>query len=124
MSKKSVRYEFDWNINDENGDCTARVTRSVLYNLQPNQAEESKFQIHITKNIFRITPWPGQDVFKQIPPNEYEKFVAIAKSFYAGVNSSKDFYYWELWESQNENPLWAIDHKSVKKAKNKGSKGI
>ena len=94
----NIRYEFDWKVNDENGDCTARVVRSVLYGLQPNPAEESKFQVQVSKNVFRIFPWPGQEVFKSLPNNEYEKFVAIAKAFHAGTNKSKDFFYWELPE--------------------------
>jgi hypothetical protein len=94
----NIRYEFDWKVNDENGDCTARVTRSVIYGLQPNPAEESKFQVQVGKHVLRIFPWPGQEVFKSLPNSEYEKFVAVAKAFYAGANKSKDFYYWELPE--------------------------
>jgi hypothetical protein len=96
--KKSIRYQLDWKVDESNGDCIARVTRAVLYGLQPNPAEESKFQVHVSKNMLRMYPWPGQEVFKTLPKNEYEKFVAIAKAFYSGANKSKDFYYWEIPE--------------------------
>ncbi len=98
MRKKSVRYGLDWKVDESNGDCFARITRSVFYSLNPNPAEETKFQAHVGKTTLRLYPWPGQDVFKMPDTVEYEKLVTILKAFYAGANKSKDFYYWELPE--------------------------
>ena len=100
--KKSVRYELKWKVDDSNGDCTAMVKRMVMYDPAQKPFEESKFQIHVSKNVFRIFPWPGEEVFKQIPENEHDKFSAIARSFYAGINKQNDFYYWEFPEEKNE----------------------
>ena len=97
-SKKNVRYTLDWKVDLSNGDCFARVTRTVFYGLVPNPAEETKFQAHVTKTTLRMYPWPGQTVFKMPVTGEYEKLVTILKAFYSGTNKSKDFYYWELPE--------------------------
>ena len=96
--KKNVRYALDWKVDLSNGDCFARVTRSVFYGLNANPAEETRFQAHVTKTTLRMYPWPGQEVFKMPATAEYEKLVAVLKAFYAGANKSKDFYYWELPE--------------------------
>ncbi len=96
--KKIVRYALDWKVDESNGDCFARVTRSVFYGMQPNPAEEIRFQAHVAKTTLRLYPWPGQEVFKIPDTVEYEKLVAVLKAFYAGANKSKDFYYWELPE--------------------------
>jgi hypothetical protein len=96
--KKNVRFELEWKVDNSNGDCTARVTRSVLYGLQPNPVEESKFQIHVGKYVFSMYPWPGQKVFKALSRIEHDKLSAVARSFYAGVNKHETFYYWEMPE--------------------------
>ena len=96
--KRMVRYEFDWKVNTENGDCTARVKRIVFDNFLRAPVEESKFQVQVSKYVFRVFPWPGQETFKVLPNNERERFVSVAKAFYAGANKEKDFYYWELPE--------------------------
>jgi len=93
--KKSIRYELNWEIDDENGDCKAEVTRAVMCDVIQKPFEESKFQIHVSKNCFRMYPCSGQETFKQVPEKEYDKLATTARSFYAGVNSKKSFYYWE-----------------------------
>lgn len=95
-SKKSIRYELKWKVDEYSGDCTAMVKRVVMNDPIHKPLEESKFQIQVSKNVFRIYPWPGEEVFKQISKSEYDKFSTVAKSFYAGVNAQNDFYYWEL----------------------------
>jgi len=64
-------------------------------------AEETKFQAHVSKHLLRMYPCPGQDVFNLPIPAEYERLATVLKAFYAGVNSEKDFYYWELPEESN-----------------------
>ena len=98
---KNVRYSIDWEVDEANGDCYGKVTREVIYGLQPNPAEQSKFQVHVSKYVLRLYPWPGQSVFKTLSEKEYEKFTAIAKAFYAGANTQKDFFYWELSEEKS-----------------------
>jgi hypothetical protein len=115
----NIRYKFDWEVDEESGDCTARVTRSVLYGLQPNPAEESRFQVQIGKHIFSMYPWPGEKVFKTLPKLEYEKLSEVAKSFYAGTNKHKDFYYWELPQEDTLSTTSIINDPLTKKKKTK-----
>jgi hypothetical protein len=107
--KRKVRYSFEWKVNDENGDCTARVTRSVFNIIMDGPIEQTKFQLHVSKYVFRIYPWPGQDVFTMPPANEYEKVVATAKAFYAGANKHEETFFWEIDDEDSISPVKTVE---------------
>lgn len=107
--KKKVRYMLEWKINNENGDCTARVKRSVFNALLTAPIKETKFQMHVSKNVLRLFPFPGQDIFVMPPKDEYEKLTACAKAFYAGVNKHEETFFWEFEEDISTEPTASVE---------------
>jgi len=106
---EQIRYEFDWKVDDANGDCIARVTRCVFMSITEKPIKKTKFQIHISKYVFRMYPWPGQETFERLSEDEYEKVATTARSFYAGANRHDSFFFWELEKPALQTPAAIVE---------------
>lgn len=106
---EQIRYEFDWKVDDANGDCSARVKRCVFLSILEKPIKETKFQIHVSKYTLRMFPWIGQETFELPPEDEYEKVAATARAFYAGANKHNSFFFWELVKPALQTPTAIVD---------------
>lgn len=106
---EQIRYEFDWKVDDTNGDCSARVTRSVFHMILDGPIKVTKFQIHVSKYTLRLFPWIGQGTFEMPPEDEYEKVVATARAFCAGANKHNSFFFWELVKPALQTPTAIVE---------------